>query len=50
MNNEKKERKTDGREEDWTHPCRDCVFRQSEDGCALGCSLLLLWTKERIRG
>lgn len=33
---------------DWTHPCRDCVFRGNEDGCALGCSLLLIWTGRKF--
>jgi|GEM_PF-5977653 len=40
----------EGKDEDWMTPCRDCVFRNSDDGCALGCSLLILWTGERIKG
>lgn len=36
--------------EDWMNPCSDCVLRQSDEGCALGCSLLLLWTKRRMDG
>lgn len=50
MNPTQKEDIIDGKEDDWAHPCRDCVFRHNEDGCALGCSLLLLWTKEEIKG
>lgn len=50
MNPTQKEDRIDGKEDDWAHPCRDCVFRHNEDGCALGCSLLLLWTKEEIKG
>ena len=35
--------------DDWEKPCRDCVFRSSDEGCALGCSLLLIWTDKRVR-